>query len=132
MNKKIILFDGMCNFCNYWVNFIIDHDSDDSFVFSALQSKTGQHLLKKFNLPLGDFDSFIVIDGNKYFIKSDAAISIVKELKGWPKLLLIGKFLPGFFRNFIYDLIARNRYRIFGRRQTCRVPSERERAKFLE
>lgn len=132
MNKKIILFDGVCNFCNNWVNFIIDRDSDNAFLFSALQSKSGQDILKKFNLPTTEFDTFILVGENSYLTKSDAVISIAKHLKGFPKILIIGKLLPKFFRNFLYDLIARNRYKIFGRRQTCRIPTPEEKSKFLD
>lgn len=131
-HKKIILFDGVCNLCNYWVNFILKRDLNNSFLFAALQSKAGQELLTKFNLSITNFDTFILIDGDSFQTKSDAAISIVSKLSGWPKILLIGKIIPRFLRNFIYDLIAKNRYKIFGKKESCRVPTNEEREKFLE
>lgn len=132
MNKKIILFDGVCNFCNYWVNFIIDRDNKNIFVFAALQSKTGQEFLSRLNFPTNEFDTFILIDGEVYFTKSDAAIKIAQDLKGWPKILSLGKFIPKRFRNFLYDVIAKNRYKLFGKKDYCRIPSKEEKTKFLE
>lgn len=126
------MFDGVCNFCNYWVNFIIRRDIKNIFIFAALQSKTGQEFLSRFNFPTNEFDTFILIDGEVYFTKSDAAIKIAQDLKGWPKILSLGKFLPKKLRDFLYDLIARNRYRIFGKKDYCRIPSEEEKAKFLD
>lgn len=131
-HKKIILFDGVCNFCNYWVNFILKHDLKKNFLFAALQSKAGQELLAKFNLSTTNFDTFILINDDSYQTKSDAAISIAQNLSGWPKILLIGKIIPRFLRNFIYDLIAKNRYKIFGKKESCRVPTKEEKERFLE
>lgn len=131
-HKQIILFDGVCNFCNYWVNFILKRDHKNLFLFAALQSKAGQELLTNFNLSTTDFDTFILINGESFLTKSDAAISIASSLSGWPKVLLIGKIIPRFLRNFIYDLIAKSRYKIFGKRESCRVPTKEEKEKFLE
>lgn len=131
-HKKIILFDGVCNFCNYWVNFVLKRDHKNLFLFAPLQSKAGQELLTKFNLSTTDFDTFILINGDSFQTKSDAAISIASNLSGWSKVLLIGKIIPRFLRNFIYDLIAKNRYKIFGKRESCRVPTSEEKEKFLE
>ncbi|WP_337864955.1 thiol-disulfide oxidoreductase DCC family protein [Ignavibacterium sp.] len=127
----IVLFDGVCNFCNYWVNFLLKRDKKNIFLFAALQSESGQKLLRKFNLSTTDFDTFILIDGKIYQTKSDAVISIAKNLSGFPKLVVIGKFLPKFIRDYMYDLIAKNRYKIFGKRESCRIPSLEEKEKFL-
>lgn len=131
-HKQIILFDGVCNFCNYWVNFVLKRNQKNLFLFAALQSKTGQELLTKFNLSTTDFDTFILINGDSFQTKSDAAISIASNIAGWPKILLIGKIIPRFLRNFIYDLIAKNRYKIFGKRESCRIPTKEEKEKFLD
>ena len=93
-NSKIILFDGICNFCNYWVNFIIDHDKQNIFKFAALQSEKGRELLDKFELPKDDFDSFILISQNKVYKKSSAAFEIAKQLNGWPKIIIPFGILP--------------------------------------
>jgi len=128
---KIILFDGICNFCNYWVNFIIDRDSKNIFKFAALQSEKGNELLDKFNLPKNDFDSFILISQNKVYKKSTAAFEIAKHLNGWPKIISPLRFLPVYITDFFYDLIAKNRYRIFGKKKACRIPTKEEKSKFL-
>jgi len=127
----IILFDGVCNFCNFWVNFIIDRDKDDIFKFAALQSEAGQKLLQEYKLNVSDFDTFVLIVNDKHFTKSTAALKISKNLKSFVKLLYPLIILPRPIRDFFYDLIAKNRYKIFGRRDICRIPSEEERDKFL-
>jgi len=130
-NYSIILFDGVCNFCNYWVNFIIDRDKQNIFKFAALQSEKGRDLLDKFSLPKDDFDSFILISDAKIFIKSSAAFEIAKHLSGWPKLFFHFKFLPRSFTDFLYNLVAKNRYKIFGKKDVCRIPTPEEKSKFL-
>lgn len=130
-NYSIILFDGVCNFCNYWVNFIIDRDINDRFKFASLQSEYGQALLREFNLPADNFDSFILISGNQIFQKSEAAFKISRNLVGWPRMITIFSFLPRFITNFVYDLIAKNRYKFFGKRDSCRIPTQKEKSKFL-
>ncbi len=131
-NHHIILFDGVCNFCNFWVNFIIDRDKDDIFKFAALQSEAGQKLLNKFNLKTEDFDTFILIDGEIYFTKSTAALKIARKLNYPVKVLYYFIFIPKFLRDLIYSLIAINRYKFFGKRDVCRVPTENEKKNFLE
>ena len=131
-NHHIILFDGVCNFCNFWVNFIIDRDKDDIFKFAALQSEAGQKLLNKFNLKTEDFDTFILIDSEIYFTKSTAALKIARKLNYPVKVLYYFIFIPKFLRDLIYSLIAINRYKLFGKRDVCRVPTENEKEKFLE
>ena len=130
-DHKIILFDGVCNFCNFWVNFIIYRDKNDSFRFAALQSETGQKLLKNLNLSTDDFDTFILIESEKYFIKSTAALIISKSLPGLWKSLFVIIIIPEPVRNFIYDLVAKNRYKFFGRKDVCRIPTEDEKKKFI-
>ncbi len=130
-DHKIILFDGVCNFCNFWVNFIIDRDKNDAFRFAALQSESGQQILKQLKLSTNDFDTFILVDGQDYYIKSTAALLISKHLQGLWKLLFVFIIIPGPIRNFIYDLIAINRYKIFGKRDGCRIPDEEEKRKFI-
>ncbi len=127
----IILFDGVCNFCNFWVNFIIYRDKDDIFKFAALQSEAGQKLLQEYKLNVSDFDTFVLIVNDKHFTKSTAALKISKNLKSFVKLLYPLIILPRPIRDFFYDLIAKNRYKFFGRRDICRIPTEEERDKFL-
>ncbi|MCH7963529.1 MAG: thiol-disulfide oxidoreductase DCC family protein [Bacteroidetes bacterium] len=127
----IILFDGVCNFCNFWVNFIMNRDKNDIYKFAAMQSESGQKLLQEFKLNVSDFDTFVLIVNDKHFTKSTAALKISKNLKSFVKLLYPLIILPRPIRDFFYDLIAKNRYKFFGRRDICRIPTEEERDKFL-
>lgn len=130
-DKSIVLFDGVCNFCNSSVNFIMARDKRDKFRFAALQSDAGIGLQKKFNLDPYDLDSFILVQGDKYYKKSTAALRTAKEL-GFPwSLLYVFIVIPPFIRNIAYNIIAKNRYRWFGKKETCRIPTPDERAKFL-
>ena len=131
-DKKVILFDGVCNFCNFWVNFIIDRDDKDLFRFASLQSEFGLSILRKLNLSTKDFDTFVLIESKEYFIKSTAALKVVKDISGWLKILYPFIILPEFVRDSVYNLIAKNRYKIFGKSETCRVPTEEEKSKFIE
>lgn len=129
--QKIILFDGICNFCNSSVNFIIDHDKHNRFKFAALQTEAGQELLKKHNLPTEDFDSFILVDGDRYYKKSSAALHTVKDFPGLWKLLYAFITIPPFIRDIFYNILAKNRYKWFGKRDECRMPTPELREKFL-
>jgi predicted DCC family thiol-disulfide oxidoreductase YuxK len=130
-NTQIILFDGVCNFCNSSINFIIDHDPEKHFKFAPLQSEVGQEILAQFNKNTKDFDSVILLKDNQLYQKSEAAIEITKHLSGAWKYLAVFGILPAFFLNFFYDIIARNRYRIFGKTETCRIPTPELRERFL-
>ncbi len=130
-DHKIILFDGICNFCNSSVNFIMDHDKKDVFRFAALQSDPGVELQKKFCLDPNDMQSFILIEGNKYFKKTTAALRTARDF-GFPwNFSYVFIIIPPFIRNIAYNIIAKYRYKWFGKRDTCRIPSPEERAKFL-
>jgi predicted DCC family thiol-disulfide oxidoreductase YuxK len=128
----ILLFDGVCNLCISVVNFIIKKDSKEKFKFAALQSESGQALLKKFGLSTNDFNSFIYISGDNYFIKSSAALHVLKELGGVWILFYIFIFFPRPIRDFVYNIIAKTRYRIFGKQNTCFLPSADVKRKFLD
>ena len=128
----VILFDGVCNFCNSSVNFIIDNDKNNTFKFASLQSVFGQKILKKFNLPVDSFSTLILTDGNTYYTRSSAALRIAKHLRFPYNLFYAFIIVPPFIRNLFYDIIARNRYKWFGKRDSCRLPSPEERDKFIE
>ena len=131
MRQYIILFDGVCNFCNFWINFIIKRDRQNKFLFAPLQSEKGQEYLKIFNLDHEKFTSFILISGSDYYQKSEAALVIAKNLPFPSKLLYILKIFPKSLLDKIYSFIAKNRYKWFGRREFCRIAGPRERSKFL-
>lgn len=132
-NKKIILFDGVCNFCNASVRFIIKRDKKDVFRFASLESDLGQKLTDERGIDTSKIDSIILIDpGNAYYIKSTAALEISKELSGLYPALSVFQVLPEGFRNLIYDFVAKNRYEWFGKSETCPMPTEEEKSKFLD
>ena len=110
---------------------MIDRDGKGTFKFAALQSDIGQELLKQFGKKTADFDSVILIKNNQLFQKSDAALEIAREMGGIWKLFYGFKIFPRFIRDFFYDLIAKNRYKIFGRTEACRIPTEELRERFL-
>ena len=128
----IILFDGVCNFCNRTVNVIIEHDKDVQFQFAASQSTAGIDILQKFDLDQKASGSVILIDNEIIYTKTDAVIQIATQLSGWPRLFMGLKFIPKPLRDFAYDLIAKNRYTLFGKRATCRMPEASERNRFLD
>ena len=132
MTGKIILFDGVCNLCNSSVNFIIDHDKDDVFKFASLQSESGQELLKMNNLKTENFDSIIFSDNGRIYTQSTAVLRIVKDFPGLWKILYAFIIVPPFIRNFLYDLIANNRYKWFGKKDSCRIPTPELKSKFLQ
>jgi predicted DCC family thiol-disulfide oxidoreductase YuxK len=127
----IILFDGVCNFCNRSINIILDHDQDAHFQFAPSQSTAGKDILQQFGLEQNGKSSVILIDNEKVYTKTDAVIQIATHLKGWPKLFRLIKFIPKPIRDFAYDLIAKNRYALFGKRETCTIPDESNRHRFL-
>ena len=128
--NAIILFDGVCNFCNSSVNFIIDHDPDGYFKFAALQSDEGQALLVKYGIWQTDIDTIILIEDEKVFTRSTAVLKISSKLSGWTSILHDFIIIPEFIRDSLYDLFAKFRYKIFGKREVCRVPTPEERSRF--
>jgi predicted DCC family thiol-disulfide oxidoreductase YuxK len=130
-DKKIILFDGVCNLCEYWVQFIIKHDHKDVFRFVALQSELGQQVLKHIGVNTEKVDSIILYEpGVAYYYKAEAAMHIASHLKTWHKYLRYLLF-TGTFGNFIYDYVARNRYKWYGKKDQCLLPTPEIQAKFL-
>jgi len=127
----IILFDGVCNFCNRTVNIILKYDQDAHFQFAPSQSNAAIGIMQAFKLDQKASASVILIDQEKVYTKTDAVIQIATHLKGWPRLFIGLKFIPKYIRDFGYDLVAKNRYAIFGKRETCRIPDESIRHRFL-
>jgi len=132
IEKKIILFDGICNLCNSAVTFIIKRDKKDVFRFASLQSDLGNELLRKFAIDPEKTDSLILISEGKAFIKSSAALQIARGLDGGYPLLVVFLLLPKFLRNGVYDFIARNRYDWFGKKENCMIPTPELKSKFLD
>jgi len=126
VNHGIVLFDGVCNLCNSSVQFIIKRDTKDYFRFDSLQS----YIEKGNSLPINE-DSIILIENGQFYSRSTAALRIAKRLNGLWKLLYVFIIVPPFIRNAVYDYIARNRYRWFGKQDSCMMPTAEMREKFL-
>lgn len=132
-NKKIILFDGVCNLCNKAVNFIIERDKDDVFRFASLQSEVGQKLVSERGIDTENMDSMVLIEpGVAYYQRSTAALEISKDLSGAYSMLGYFSFIPEGFRDSIYNLVAKNRYKWFGKKDACMIPTPELKAKFLD
>lgn len=132
-DKKIILFDGVCNLCDSAVQMIIKHDTKDIFRYVALQSDLGQKMIKHLGIDTKKTDSIILYQpGFAYYYKSEAALEIAKILGGIFYFATIFSMFPTAFNNFIYDYIAKNRYKWFGKKENCMIPSKEQQAKFLE
>lgn len=133
--SNIIFFDGVCHFCNAAVQFIIKRDPQAKFQFTALQSDAAKDILAEQvedpDAITADPDSFILLSNGKIHTKSTASLQVMKQLKGlWP-LLYVFIIIPKPIRDFFYTLFAKNRYRLFGKRETCSIPSPKDRARFL-
>ena len=121
--NPIIFFDGVCNLCTGSVQFIIKHDPAHHFRFASLQSEIGQQVLREFNLPTAEFGSFILLEKAKLYTKSSAALRVTQKLNGaWPCLYAF-MIIPSFIRNVVYNLVAKNRYKWFGKKEECWVPT---------
>jgi predicted DCC family thiol-disulfide oxidoreductase YuxK len=131
MTERILLFDGVCNLCNGAVQFVINRDERQKFRFASLQSEAGQDLLRHFGLSTQRFDSFVLIEGERFHTESTAALRVAKQMGGgWP-LLYAFIIVPAPIRNAVYRFVARNRYRWFGRKESCAIPTPGLEARFL-
>lgn len=130
-DKPVILFDGVCNLCSGSVQFILKRDKEKRFLFASLQSIYGQNLLKQFNLPVDNFNSFILYQDGKIFSKSTGALKMFSQLAGW-RWVKIFRIVPKFIRDVVYNLIANNRYKWFGKKEACWLPTQELKARFLE
>lgn len=131
-DKIILLFDGVCNFCNSSVQFIIKHDHKDRFRFAPIQSIIGKEIIQDLGIDTTKIDSIVVYElGNTPYLKSAAALKIAMELGGIFKIAGLTSIFPVSIRDFVYDFIARNRYKWFGQKADCMIPSLELRSKFL-
>jgi len=130
-DQPIVIFDGVCNFCNASVNFVMKHDRRGRFLFASSQSEAGASLLRKFGIDPTSVQSVYLVEGDRIWSKSSAVARVARGLALPWKLLAVTGIVPKFLADFVYDLIARNRYRWFGQSQECRLPTEAERARFL-
>ncbi len=132
-NKKIILFDGVCNLCNRSVQFIIKRDKYDAFRFATLQGEIGQQLINERNIDTSKMDSIILIEpGVAYYTKSTAAIRIGQSFGGFWKMAYVLNLIPRQLRDIVYDWVARNRYGWYGKKDACMIPTPALKTKFLD
>lgn len=130
--SPVVLFDGVCNLCNSVVQLVIRHDKKKQFRFASLQSDFGQKILQQFHLPMIEFNSFIYLENGKLYTKSTAALRVAKKMDRPWKLLYSFTIVPPFIRNGVYNWVARNRYKWYGKQETCWLPSPDLQARFIQ
>lgn len=133
INKKVILFDGICNLCNNSVTKAIKHDAKNTFLFASIQSETGQKIINHLKIDTSKTDSIILYEpGVSYDLKSTAALKVMNDFGGFWQLTKLLWIFPESFRDFVYDYIAKNRYKWFGQKESCIIPTPELKAKFLD
>lgn len=131
-NSPILLFDGHCNLCNNSIQFVLRHEKKAIIQFASLQSEIGTRLLQQHAINTKEIDSLVLIDNETVFVKSAAALRLTKHLKGLYPALIILLVVPAFIRDVVYDYVARNRYKWFGKTDSCMVPSPKFKNRFLD
>lgn len=132
LKDHLVIFDGICNLCNGTVQFIIKRDRKKRFSFTTYQSKTGQDILKQNGIPVKDQSTVVYLKNGVPCFKSKAVLEILKDLGCCWNLLYILIVIPPFLRDFVYDIIARNRYKVFGKSESCMVPTLEQMDRFLQ
>jgi predicted DCC family thiol-disulfide oxidoreductase YuxK len=130
MNAPVLLFDGVCNLCNRTVQFVLTHDPEGTVRFASQQSAFGQRARERFNLPV--LQTVVLLEGDTVYTKSDAALRVSRYLKRPWRWLEVLRVVPRPVRDFVYDLVARHRYRVFGKRDTCWLPRAEWKDRFLD
>lgn len=131
-NSTIVIFDGVCNLCNRWVNVIIKNDQEGRFKFASMQSDFAKKRIAEYVPENFNFDSILLFKGSAYYDRSDAVMEIARELSGYRVLFLILRITPKPIRDFFYNVVAKNRYRMFGKRSACMIPTQEIRDRFIE
>jgi predicted DCC family thiol-disulfide oxidoreductase YuxK len=131
-HKKLILFDGVCNLCNASVQYVIKRDKKDIFMFSPLQSRIGDEIINIYNIDTSKTDSILLFEHDKGIsYKSEAGLKIASKLRFPTNLLIVFLIVPSFIRNWFYDFIARNRYKWFGKKDECMIPTPEISSRFI-
>lgn len=130
-HKSILLFDGVCNLCNSSVQFVLKHEKKHKQLFASLQSDIGKEILSQYEIDVTKTDSLVLVENNRAYIKSSAALRLSRKLKGLYPVLYVFIIIPPFIRNAIYDYVARNRYKWFGKTDTCMIPDKNSANRFL-
>jgi predicted DCC family thiol-disulfide oxidoreductase YuxK len=129
--KQLILFDGVCNLCNTYVQFVINRDSQNKFLFASLQSDTGQDVLKHFGLNTTELKTLVLLQDNHIYTKSTGALRVLKQLDGFWKISYIFIVIPSPIRDLFYNFVATNRYRFFGKKDYCMMPTPELKSRFI-
>lgn len=129
--QPVVLFDGVCNLCNSAVQWIIKHDPNAKVKFASLQSDKGKELIKRSSVSIGEMKSMVLIEKNKIYVKSTAVLKVCKYLKGIWKLGIMLLIIPRPIRDLVYEWIAKNRYKWFGKRNDCMIPTKQLKDRFL-
>ncbi len=132
LEHPILLFDGVCNFCDNYVQFLIKHDKKGTYRFAPIQSPIGQRLLQQNNFPTDKISTVVLLEGGKLYTKSTVGLRIFKELGGLWSLLYPFILIPKPIRDIVYDFLAKNRYKWFGEKEACMIPPPEVRSRFLE
>ena len=130
-NRNIVIFDGVCVFCNGVVNFIINRDPESIFTFSPMQSEIAQSLIKEHQVSKEILNTLMLIKNGRCYLKTDAILEIAKDISGFWYLFNMFKIIPRSLRDFLYSKFARNRYNLFGKRNSCMVPTENVKNRFI-
>ncbi|NCU03072.1 MAG: thiol-disulfide oxidoreductase DCC family protein [Chitinophagaceae bacterium] len=130
--NRLVLFDGVCNFCNFWIQFALKHDKQKKLMFGSLQGTTAQQLLPQYNIDPTVITSVIFIEDGIAYRESTAALKICRHLDGGWKLFYALMIIPAFLRDGIYKWIGRNRYKWFGKQESCMLPTAEQRKRFVE
>ena len=131
MENPLILFDGVCNLCNSSVQFIIKNDPAGYFKFAPLQSEISQNILKRYNMKTDDYDTFILYENNRIYTQSTGVLHVIKHFKNYYRFFYFFIIIPSFIRDYLYNFVARNRYRFFGRKEVCMIPTPELKARFI-
>ncbi len=132
MNERIVLFDGVCNFCNFWIQFALKRDRNRNLMFTSLQGETAKKLLPQYGIDPEVLTSVIFIDQGVVYKESSAALHVCRYLDGGWKILYALIIIPAFIRDGIYKWIGRNRYKWFGKQESCMLPTPEQRSRFLD
>jgi predicted DCC family thiol-disulfide oxidoreductase YuxK len=132
MKQSIILFDGVCNLCNGFVRFVISHDKRGQFKFASLQSEAAQKILEPFNFPLDDLKTIVLLEDSKIYLRSRAVLRIVKHLDGIWKISSVLSVFPPFLSDRVYNLVSAHRYKIFGKTDSCMLPTGELQSRFID
>lgn len=128
----VVLFDGVCNLCNSSVNWIIDHDKKNEFRFASLQSEYGRRMVQQYNISGNYMDTVVLIKNDRAYLRSAAVLQVLRGIGGIYSLALVFYIFPAFIRDVVYNFIAKNRYRWFGKQESCRIPTPELKAKFID